>query len=50
MKAATAIRKYLAPVTMLEIKDLKMVCTDTEWQQFGKDACAEMGEVFEPVK
>jgi hypothetical protein len=58
MKAANAIRQFMnqgvkeglySTVTVSEIKDFKEVCTDQEWQEFGKQACAIMGEVYEPA-
>lgn len=60
MKAANALRAFFnkpgcredmyyltCPVT--EIKQFKESCTVEEWQEFGRQACEAIGEVFEPA-
>ena len=48
MKAATAIRAYTEAM-MKEIKEFKNACSDEEWQELGKQACAELSEEFDPA-
>uniref|UniRef100_A0A6M3LTR2 Uncharacterized protein n=1 Tax=viral metagenome TaxID=1070528 RepID=A0A6M3LTR2_9ZZZZ len=53
MKAATAIKTFLSKdtenVSMVEIKEFKSVCTDEEWQEFGRQSCKALGVEFEPA-
>ena len=60
MKAANALRAFFnkpglredipyPPCPVTEIKQFKEACTPEEWQEFGRQACEAMGEVFEPA-
>ena len=50
MTTIKALKEYFgnpapqyAPVSMTELKELKAAITQAEWDQMGRDCCAELG-------
>lgn len=50
MSTIEAVKKYFStperPVTNQELMELKRALKSEEWDQFGKDTCAALGETW----